>query len=178
MDPGRRSSMPSPESLQLYHPLTLQSMSNNNSSGHHHNHHHHHPSDYSTGSGRSMHGLPTISRGSHQVGGGAPPSEYNSSSRHHQMGLYPPGQAPQSAGPTPSSHYNMSSDVTLSAPNPFSSHHNNHSSQAQNIYPSYSSRQPAPGGDQQQQQQQPSHYFSDGHSHPGSAPGSGYGTPQ
>ncbi|TFK40705.1 hypothetical protein BDQ12DRAFT_733908 [Crucibulum laeve] len=149
LDPvGRRSSMPNADSMQLYHPMTLQSMPPS---------HHHHSSDYS-GSSRLL-GLP--SSRSHL---GA--LDF-SSSRH--MGIY---QGPHSAGPGHSSHY-LSSDVPLSAPpslsgNPFSSH----SSQQQNLYPSVlpSPRLPPPSQSQQ--------YFNEGQSHSGSAPGSGYATPQ
>lgn len=154
--------MPTAESLQLYHPMSLQSMPNTPAG------HHHHHSDYAPSS-RSMLGLP-VSRGSHQLG---PASGMEFNQRHH-MGLYSSGQGPHSAGPT-SSHY-MSSDVPLSAPpslsnNPFSSHH------PQNVYPSFN---PSPrlSHSAQGEQQQPSQYFNDGHSHSGSAPGSGYATPQ
>ncbi|RDB17894.1 hypothetical protein Hypma_000803 [Hypsizygus marmoreus] len=162
---GRRSSMPTAESLQLYHPMTLQSMPNTPGG------HHGHP-DYPT----RMLGLP-ITRGSHQLGP-ASGMEYNQ--RHH-MGIYSSGQGPHSAGPTPSSHF-MSSDVPLSAPpslssNPFSSHHSSQQQQQQsqgvNVYPSFNHSPRPTQGDQQ-----PSHYFNDGHSHSGSAPGSGYATPQ
>ncbi|KAF8073656.1 hypothetical protein FPV67DRAFT_1446562 [Lyophyllum atratum] len=156
---ARRSSMPTAETLQLYHPMTLQSMP---SAGHHH-----HPSDY--GSSRSMLGMP-INR-AHQLG---PASGMDFNGRHH-MGLYSPAQGPHSAGPT-SSHSYMSSDVPLSAPPSLSSHPfsgSHHSSQPQNVYPSFSPRLPPTG-----QSEQASHYFNDGHSHSGSAPGSGYATPQ
>jgi len=155
--------MPSQNSLQLYHPMTLQSMPHTAVSHH---------SDYPS-SGRHMLSVPS-SRGSHQLG---PASAIEVNTRHH-LGMYSSGQGPHSAGPIPSPHY-MSSDVPLSAPpslptTHFSSHHPSH---AQNIYPSYSSRQ-STGPGEQQQQQQPSHYFNEGHSHPGSTSGSGYATPQ
>ncbi|KAG5639424.1 hypothetical protein H0H81_002292 [Sphagnurus paluster] len=157
---SRRASVPSAESLQLYHPMTLQSVPSSNS------HHHHHQSEY--GSSRSMLGGMPITR-PHQLG---PASGIEYSSRH--MGLYSSGQGPHSTGPT--SSY-MSSDVPLSAPaslssNPFGSHH---SSQPQNVYPSFSSPRLPPAT---QSEQPPSQYFNDGHSHSGSAPGSGYATPQ
>ena len=161
LDPaGRRSSMPSQSSLQLYHPMTLQSMPHSAVSHH---------SDYPS-SGRSMLSVP--SRGSHQLG---PASGIEINTRHH-MSLYPSGQGPHSAGPISSPHY-MSSDVPLSAPpslptNHFSSHHSSH---GQNVYPSYSSRHSTGPGEQPPQ---PSHYFNEGHSHPGSTSGSGYATPQ
>ncbi|GLB38288.1 putative homeobox KN domain containing protein [Lyophyllum shimeji] len=152
----RRASMPTAETLQLYHPMTLQTMPGA-----------HHPSEYP--SSRSMLGMP-INR-PHQLG---PASGMEFNGRHH-MGLYSPGQGPHSAGPTSSSY--MSSDVPLSAPpslsnNPFASHH---TSQPQNVYPSFN---PSPRLPPTGQGDQPSQYFNDGHSHSGSAPGSGYATPQ
>ncbi|KAG6837615.1 hypothetical protein H0H93_006136 [Arthromyces matolae] len=153
---GRRTSMSTAESLQLYHPMTLQSMPG---PGHH--------SEYGT-STRSMLGSLPMMRP--PTLGPASGMEYNQ--RHH-MGMYSPGgQGPHSAGPTaPSSHHYMSSDVPLSAP-PFGSQHS--SQQPTNVYPSYnhnhSPRMPPAG--------QPEGYFNDGHSHSGSAPGSGYVTPQ
>jgi hypothetical protein len=160
---GRRASMPTAESLQLYHPMTLQSMPGTPAG-----HHHHHPSDYA--SSRSMLGGMPINR-THQLG---PASNMEFNQRHH-MGLYSPGQGPHSAGPT-TSHY-MAQDVPLSAPptlpnNPFGSHH---TSQPQNVYPSFN---PSPRLPPASQGEQPSQYFNDGHSHSGSAPGSGYVTPQ
>jgi hypothetical protein len=153
LDPiSRRASMPSADALQLYHPMTLQSMPNN------------HSSDYGGGSSRHMVGHPS-SRSNHHLSGGLDYSQ----GRH--MGLYPPSQASHSSGHTPSSY--MPSDMPLSAPpslsnNPFSSH-NSHSSSQQNMYPSLV---PSPRSTAQPQ------YFNDGHSHSGSGSGSGYGTPQ
>ncbi|KAF8967101.1 hypothetical protein BDZ97DRAFT_566160 [Flammula alnicola] len=52
LDPiGRRASMPAAEALQLYHPMTLQSMPNSPSG------HHHHSSDYIGGPSRHMLGM-------------------------------------------------------------------------------------------------------------------------
>ncbi|KAF8237132.1 hypothetical protein L208DRAFT_553340 [Tricholoma matsutake] len=153
---GRRSSMSTPDSLQLYHPMTLQSMPSAPGG-------YHHGSDHT--SSRNLLGLP-ISRSSHSMSG----VDYNQ--RH--VGGYP---GPHSAGPTPPSHY-MSSDMPLSAPssisnNPFSSHH---SPSQQNMYPPFN---PSPRlSHAAQAEQSPQTYFNDGHSHSGSAPGSGYGTPQ
>ncbi|KAG6909260.1 hypothetical protein DXG01_001322 [Tephrocybe rancida] len=154
---GRRASMPTAESLQLYHPMTLQSMPGPG----------HHSSEYGSSTRSMLGGLPMIRPGN-QLGGPASGMEY--SSRHH-MGIYSSGQGPHSAGPSPASHHYMSSDVPLSAP-AFGSHH---SSQPPNVYPSYnhSPRVPPAG-----QSEPPSGYFNDGHSHSGSAPGSGYATPQ
>jgi hypothetical protein len=157
LDPiGRRASMPSADALQLYHPMTLQSMPNSPSN------HHHHSSEY--GSSRHMLGHPS-SRSSHHLSGGL---EYSQS--RQIGGLYAPGQGTHSPNHTPSSY--MSSDVPLSGPPPLSNHgyssHNSHPSSQQNMYPSLlpSPRSTAPP------------YFNDGHSHSGSGSGSGYGTPQ
>ncbi|KAG6903284.1 hypothetical protein C0995_000179 [Termitomyces sp. Mi166 len=143
---GRRASMPTAESLQLYHPMTLQSMP-----GH---------SEYASSTRSMLGGLPLMR-------GGLSGMDYTQ--RHH-MGIYSSGgQGPHSAGPSPPSHHHyMSSEVPLSAP-PFGSHH---SSQPTNVYPSFPHSPRVPPAEQ------PSGYFNDGHSHSGSAPGSGYATPQ
>jgi hypothetical protein len=150
--------MPTADSLQLYHPMTLQSMPSAPGG------YHHHGSDHT--SSRSMLGMP-ISRSSHAMSG----MDYNQ--RH--MGPYP---SPHSAGPAPPSHY-MSSDMPLSAPpsipsNPFTSPH---PPAQQNMYPSFN---PSPrlSSHSAQPEQSPQHYFDGAHSHSGSAPGSGYATPQ
>ncbi|KAF8158237.1 hypothetical protein B0H34DRAFT_797647 [Crassisporium funariophilum] len=164
LDPiGRRASMPAADALQLYHPMSLQSMPNSP------NGHHHSSSDYVGGSQRHMLNMP--SRSSHHLGHGGG-LEYGQG-RH--MGLYVPGQGTHSSNHTQSSQY-MSSDVPLTAPpslsgNPFSSHNSHHQSsqQQQNMYPSLL---PSPRSTAQQQ------YFNEGHSHSGSGSGSGYGTPQ
>lgn len=147
--------MPSADALQLYHPMTLQSMPNSPSN-------HHHSSDYGGGSSRHM---LAPSRSSHHLSGGL---EY-SQSRPIGGGLYAPGQGTHSSSHTPSSY--MSSDVPLSGPPPlpYSSHNNPHSSSQQNIYPSLL---PSPRSTAPQQ------YFNEGHSHSGSGSGSNYGTPQ
>jgi hypothetical protein len=157
LDPiSRRASMPSADALQLYHPMTLQSMPNSPSN-------HHHSSDYSGGSSRHM---LAPSRSSHHLSGGL---EY-SQSRPIGGGLYAPGQGTHSSSHTPSSY--MSSDVPLSGapPLPFSSHSSSHSSSQQNMYPP--SLLPSPRSTASQQ------YFNEGHSHSGSGSGSNYGTPQ
>ncbi|PPQ81277.1 hypothetical protein CVT25_015061 [Psilocybe cyanescens] len=147
LDPmGRRASMPAADALQLYHPMTLQSMPNSPNG-------HHHSSDYNS---RHMLGM-SSSRSNHHLSG---MSEYGQS-RH--MGLYGPNQGTHNSGHTQSSQY-MSSDVPLSAPpslsnNPFSSHGGSHgSSGQQNMYPSLL---PSPRSSSQQQ------YFNDAPSHSG-----------
>ncbi|TFK19987.1 hypothetical protein FA15DRAFT_708464 [Coprinopsis marcescibilis] len=99
LDPiGRRASMPTADSLQLYHPMSLQSVHSTGGG--------HHGSDY-----RMLGGM---SRSGHHHGGGNN-IEYN---HNRQLGLYVP---------PPQSH-NNSYDVPLSAPptmssgNPFTSH--------------------------------------------------------
>ncbi|KAG6854685.1 hypothetical protein C0991_003334 [Blastosporella zonata] len=149
---GRRASMPTADTLELYHPMTLQSMAGPG----------HHSSEYSSSSRGMLGGLPMIRPGSQL--GPASGMEYNQ--RHH-MGIYSSGQGPHSAGPSPSSHHHyMSSDVPLSAP-AFGPHHSS------NGYNSYSPRLPPAS-----QSEPSSGYFNDAHSHSGSAPGSGYATPQ
>ncbi|KAH9480554.1 Septation initiation network scaffold protein cdc11 [Psilocybe cubensis] len=152
LDPmGRRASMPAADALQLYHPMTLQSMPNSPNG-------HHHSSDYSS---RHMMGM-SSSRSTHHLGGGGGMYDSHSSSRH--MGLYSQGGSHSSGGAhTQSSGYGMSSDVPLSAPpslsgNPFSSHGGSHGSSGQGMYPSLL---PSPRSSSQQQ------YFNDAPSHSG-----------
>ncbi|KIK69885.1 hypothetical protein GYMLUDRAFT_53023 [Collybiopsis luxurians FD-317 M1] len=153
LDPlGRRASLPAttPDSLNLYHPMSLPSMPGGG-----------HP-DY-IGSGR-MHGLPQPRPHHHQM----PALDYPSQGGRN-MNMYP-NSMQQSY---------MNSSVPLSAPpslsgNPFSSQGGNQSmySNGAGYLPNHSPRLPAPGQDQP-------HYFSEGTaSNNGSAPGSGYGTPQ
>ncbi|KAF5360649.1 hypothetical protein D9756_004840 [Leucocoprinus leucothites] len=161
---GRRASMPNAESLQLYHPMTLQSMPNTPAGHHHHGSSDYMPSRHMMGPTRSPHHLGPL-------GGGV---EYGSRS----MGLYVPGQGgPHSAGPTGPSHYlSSSSDVPLSAPpsmsnNPFSS--NSQQTSQQNLYPPLNPSPRLPHSSQT-----PTQYFEGQTGAPGSAPGSGYATPQ
>jgi len=168
---GRRASMPAADSLQLYHPMTLQSIPSTPAG-----HPHHSSTDYA-GSTRHMLGIPS-NRHSHSLGS-AGSLDYNQS---RNMGLYVPGQGPHSAGPTQSSHY-MS--LPLSAPPtvptmPFPSHNSHHSSHQQqphnqqNLYPGYASGPRVPGHSAQHEQQPQQQYYSDERS----GPGSGYATPQ
>lgn len=155
------------DSLQLYHPMTLQSMPNTP-----HSHHHHH-SEYPSSS-RHLLNLPTA-RSHHQVGGG----NHLDYAQNRNLGLYAPGQGPHSAGHSHSSHPSHYSSLPLSAPptlppnNPFTSSNPQPQQQMYNNYPP-SPRVPSAAPVEQSQPQ----YYSDGHSHSGSAPGSGYGTPQ
>ncbi|KAG5648393.1 hypothetical protein DXG03_004967 [Asterophora parasitica] len=171
LESTRRASVPTAESLQLYHPMTLQSMPGA------------HQSEYT--STRSLLGGMPLNRGGHPLG---PASGLEYPQRHH-MGLYSPAPGGAHSAGTNSSHYMSSvTDVPLSAPptlanNPFGgpgSHHSSAQPQNVNVYPSFnnhnSPRLPPVGG--AHTDQQPPHYFSDAHSHAGSAPGSGYATPQ
>lgn len=167
LDHPRRTSMPGADGLQLYHPLTLQSLPSTPN--------HHHPGSDYVGSNRHL-GLPPSNRSSH-MGLGA--LDFGSS-RH--MGIYSPGHAPHSAGPTSSSNHYISSDVPLSAPplgtNPFPSHPPHQSHSNANLYPTFNPSPRLMGQTNAQQEQQSQQYFNDGHPHSGSTPGSGYGTPQ
>lgn len=141
LDPiGRRASMPTADALQLYHPMTLQSMPNSPNGHHHH-------SEYSSRHGHGGHIVGMSSRSSHLGGVG----DYGSG---RQMGMYQQGT--NTSGHSPS-HY-MSSDVPLSAPpslsnNPFS--HNNSSGQQQGY-----SLLPSPRSSGQQQP-----YYNDAPAH-------------
>ncbi|KAG6828282.1 hypothetical protein H0H92_008492 [Tricholoma furcatifolium] len=159
---GRRASMPSPEALSLYTPMTLQTV---------HSHH-----DYSSSTRSMLGGLPV---GRSTLG---PASGVDFTQRHHghshggHMNMYSSGHGhghphgPHSAGPTPSSHHYgiPASEIPLSAPA------YGHHPASQGYGPSYSSRGAPPPGAQGEQ----GGYFNDGHSHSGSTPGSGYATPQ
>ncbi|KAF8195517.1 hypothetical protein BJ912DRAFT_1021225 [Pholiota molesta] len=103
LDPiGRRASMPTADALQLYHPMTLQSMPNSPSGHHHH-------SDYVGGPSRHMLGM-SSSRSSHHHGG-------HGGSGHSQSS-YMNSDMPLSAPPSLSN-------------NPFSSHGGSHGSSGQ-----------------------------------------------
>lgn len=154
--------MPAADALQLYHPMTLQSMPHS-PGGHGHHHHHHHHGDYPGGGSRHMLNVSSARSAGHQ--------DYSHS---RQMGLYVPTHSTSGGGSghSQSSGY-AGSDVPLSAPatlsgNPFSS---NSQSSGSSAYPSLLPSPRSSGGGQQQ-------YFNDGPSHSGSASGSTYGTPQ
>ena len=141
------------DTLQLYHPMTLQSVPNNN----------HHSSSYSGSSTRHM--VSNMPPRSHNLNG-----DYAPSSRH--MGMYASGQG-SGSGHT-SGHY-MSSEVgplsappSLSSGNPFSSHNSHHHHSSGGQYPSLL---PSPRSSGHH-----STYFNDAPSHSNSN-GSGYGTP-
>lgn len=174
--------MPS-ETLQLYTPMTLQSMPHSS-----HSHHHHH-SDYAPVLRHNHFGVPPA-RSHHQVGGGGGNTHNLDYAQNRNLGLYSSGHG-GGATTTSASHSQSSqhfSNLPLSAPpsmpnNPFSAQQQqqqqSHSPAPQGMYTGFTSGSPRlpPAQPESQQQQQP--YFGDGtHSHPGSAPGSGYGTPQ
>ncbi|KAL0960886.1 hypothetical protein HGRIS_005896 [Hohenbuehelia grisea] len=151
LDPiGRRASMPA-DTLQLYHPMTLQSMPNTPAG-------HHHGADY-----MSRGQLLGVPRSSHLSPGSL---DYHQQHRG-SIGLYVgPGQQG-------SAHY-MNSGMPLSAPpsmapNPFNGNGQGGQAQQGNMYPSFV---PSPRQDQHQAAQQ---YYGEP---AGSAPGSGYATPQ
>ncbi|KAF8630851.1 hypothetical protein AX17_005210 [Amanita inopinata Kibby_2008] len=157
LDPSaRRASMPA-DSLQLYHPMTLQSLSNSPAG--------HHSSNYLNT--RHMTGLPLPRN---HLG---PASNMDFDSGRHMAALYAPGA--RSAAPGSSPHY-ISSDLSpMSAPpsmanNPFSHHGSHHAVAPTNVYPSFDpSPRLASSGHTQQA-------YYDGQS--ASGPGSGYATPQ
>ncbi|CAA7261445.1 unnamed protein product [Cyclocybe aegerita] len=173
LDPiGRRASMPAADALQLYHPMTLQSMPNSP------NGHHHHSSEYVGSSTRHL--LSSMpSRSSHHTLSGLPEYASSTGSGGRHMGGGGGGYPGQGGhGGSGSSQY-MSSDVPLSAPpslsgNPFSSHGSStqQGGGGSNMYPPLLPSPRSSGA-----QQQP--YYSDGGpSHSSSGSGSGYGTPQ
>ncbi|KAF8635975.1 hypothetical protein AX15_000139 [Amanita polypyramis BW_CC] len=152
LDPmGRRASMPADTTLQLFHPMTLQTMSNSPS----------YSSNYVNG--RTA---PPLSR-QHM----SPATNIDYDHGRQMAPLYGPGT--RSTAPTSSPHY-ISSDLSpLSAPpsmsnNPFTTHGSHQTAASTNVYSSYDSRLPQTGTTQ------PTYY--DGQ--PGSGPGSGYPTPQ
>ncbi|KAE9402312.1 hypothetical protein BT96DRAFT_1017704 [Gymnopus androsaceus JB14] len=150
LDPlSRRASLPAtPDSLNLYHPMSLPSMGPGV-----------HPPDYISS---RMHGVPQNRSHHHQMPGGNldyPPQG------GRNMNMYP-NSMQQSYG------------VPLSAPpslsgNPFSNQGGNQTMYSNGGGYLHSPRLPTPGQEQ-------SHYFSDSTppNNGGSAPGSGYGTPQ
>ena len=158
IDPAnRRASMPNADSLQLYPPMTLQSMPNTPAG--HHGSPDYIPSRHVMGPTRSSHHLGPLSGG----------VEYSGRS----FGLYVPGPGSHSTGPTGPSHYmNSSSDIPLSAPPsmPFS---NPQQTSQQNLY---SSLNPSPRLPHSTQSTAPYYEGQTGAS--SSAPGSGYATPQ
>ncbi|KAJ3793339.1 hypothetical protein GGU11DRAFT_800156 [Lentinula aff. detonsa] len=153
LDPlGRRASLPAttPDSLSLYHPMSLPSMPGG------------HSSDY-IGSGR-MHGLPQPRPHHHQMPGG-------------NLDYPPTGGRNMNVYPNSMQQSYMSSSVPLSAPpslsgNPFSNQGGNQSMFSNSAGYLHSPRLPALGQDQ------PPYFSNSTPPNNGSAPGSGYGTPQ
>jgi hypothetical protein len=139
LDPmGRRASMPA-DTLQLYHPMTLQSMPNSSPN---------YSSGYTNGRHNGSLPLPRQHLG--------PASNLDYDPGRSGAPLY--GAGPRSGAPTSSSHYDIS---PLSAPpampnNPFTSHGTSH-------YSYDSGARLAPTGQTQQ-----SYYDSAHHSGPGS----------
>ncbi|KDQ62248.1 hypothetical protein JAAARDRAFT_453085 [Jaapia argillacea MUCL 33604] len=178
---GRRASVPT-DSLQLYHPMSLQSLPAT------------HTSDYLTSSARHMMGVPrsnsspygmeyaqtsnrlsyvpTQHSSGHYLPSGVPMSApaaitsgpYNSHGTYQQQALY--AQQTQHHSPTPPSS---------SAPIPSTYMSGSHGSGNSRLSGQGSG---APHPQSQPQHDQSQRYYSDGPSQPGSAPGSGYPTPQ
>ncbi|KIL67926.1 hypothetical protein M378DRAFT_159156 [Amanita muscaria Koide BX008] len=158
LDPmGRRASMPA-DTLQLYHPMTLQSLPNSPAN---------YPSSYMNGRHTNSGGLPLPRQ---HLG---PASNVDYDPGRSVAPLYGPG--PRSAAANSSSHY-LSSDIsTLSAQpaivnNPFTSHSTSHSTPPASVYSSYDS------GSRLAQTGQTQQSYYDGA--PPSGPGSAYHTPQ
>ncbi|PFH53865.1 hypothetical protein AMATHDRAFT_677 [Amanita thiersii Skay4041] len=151
IDPSaRRASMPA-DSLQLYHPMTLQSLPNSPAG--------HQTSNYLPA--RHMPGLPLPRP---HMG---PSSNMSFDSGRHMAALYgPAGAGPRSGG-------YLSSDVpplSASSNDAFSPHGAHHTAPSTNVYPSFDPNpRLGPSGHSQQT-------YYDGQ--PGSTPGSGYATPQ
>ncbi|KIK95800.1 hypothetical protein PAXRUDRAFT_139881 [Paxillus rubicundulus Ve08.2h10] len=134
LDPmSRRASMPA-DSLQLYHPMSLQSIPSSNQS-----HAHSAGADYA---GSSRHILGISQRSSHQYngtgGGGSSGLDFS----QNRLSLpYVPGQGHHSGGGSQSGHY-LASGVPMSAPaslspNPFASHNlGGHQHHTQSMYSS------------------------------------------
>lgn len=147
------------DSLQLYHPLSLQSLPNS-------------ASDYG-GTPRHILGLP--SRSSYGGNDFAP----------SRLGMsYVTGHGgPHSAGVTTSNHY-LSSGAPLSAPptippNPFLSHnHHNHTAYSQPHHQGYGTSRVSNQNGHSRDLQSMSSFYPEEQSHGNSTPGSGYQTPQ
>ncbi|KIJ60285.1 hypothetical protein HYDPIDRAFT_32405 [Hydnomerulius pinastri MD-312] len=131
LDPvSRRASMPA-DSLQLYHPMSLQSIPSSNPS-----HSHSANADY-VGSSRHLLGLPQ--RSSHQYNGSGGGGSSGLDFSQNRLGLpYVPGHGHHSGSGSQSGHY-LPSGVPMSAPasispNPFASHnlsgHHHHHTQS------------------------------------------------
>ncbi|KAH6911432.1 hypothetical protein BKA70DRAFT_1099518 [Coprinopsis sp. MPI-PUGE-AT-0042] len=139
IDPmGRRASMPAADSLQLYHPMSLQSVHTSNPN-------HQHASDY------RMLGLNRSSHSDHRSHPYANPRSQLSLQVPSSQSSYGYNDVPLSAPPT------------MSNGNPFG-----HSPNGYSMHSSSSPRMPSQSGG----------YFSESAAHAGSAPGSGYATPQ
>ncbi|EGN98118.1 hypothetical protein SERLA73DRAFT_169172 [Serpula lacrymans var. lacrymans S7.3] len=188
LDPiARRASIPT-DSLQLYHPMSLQSIPS--SQGHHHS-----SSDF--GSTRHLLGIPSTRSSQHYGGGGGISSSGGLDYSQSRLGMsYVPGQGHHSGSTAQSTQY-LSSGVPMSAPpslssNPFASHNihgqqhqqhhqpslyssqHHHSSMSSNFLPSPSqgtSRLPSHSTESQSHS-----YYSEGQSHPPSS--TSYSNPQ
>lgn len=180
---SRRTSMPQ-ESLQLYHPMSLQSIPSSNQN------HAPSPSGDYVGSNRHLVGMPQ--RSSHQYHGGS--SGLDVPQSRHSM-AYVPGQGPHSGNGSQGGHY-IPSGVPMSAPpslsaSPYGSHNlGGHHHHGQSLYSSQhhhqSSLSPSfipspPQGSERlpvhSTEQHTHNYYGESQPHPSSNPGSAFSGP-
>ncbi|KAF8839553.1 hypothetical protein BDN67DRAFT_749850 [Paxillus ammoniavirescens] len=183
---SRRASLPA-DSLQLYHPMSLQSIPSSNQS-----HAHSAGTEYV---GSSRHILGMSQRSSHHYngtgGGGSSGLDFS----QNRLSLpYVPGQGHHSGGGSQSGHY-LASGVPMSAPaslspNPFASHNlGGHQHHTQSMYSSHHHQSslspsflPSPS---QGSERLPAHstdphphsYYGEGQSHASTNPGSAFSGP-
>ncbi|KAF8133402.1 hypothetical protein EV363DRAFT_1326139 [Boletus edulis] len=178
----RRTAIPQ-ESLQLYHPMSLQSIPSS-----HQNHAPSPPTDY-VGSNRHLVGMPP--RSSHQYHGGS--SGLDVPQSRHSM-AYVPGQGHHAGNGSQAAHYipsgvPMSATPSLSA-SPFASHNlGGHHHHGQSLYSSHHHHQPSlspsflpspPSGSERLPTHSTEHthsYYGDSHPHASSNPGSAFSGP-
>jgi hypothetical protein len=162
---SRRTSIPQ-ESLQLYHPMSLQSMPSNQN---------HAPSADYVGSNRHLVGMPQ--RPSHQYHGGS--SALDVPQSRHAM-AYVPAQGHHSGNGSQAAHYipsgvQMSAAPSLSASS-FASHNlGGHHHHGQSLYSSHHSPSflPSPTGSADHTHS----YYGETQPHPSSNPGSAFSGP-
>ncbi|KIJ14925.1 hypothetical protein PAXINDRAFT_163161 [Paxillus involutus ATCC 200175] len=183
---SRRASLPA-DSLQLYHPMSLQSIPSSNQS-----HAHSAGTEYV---GSSRHILGMSQRSSHQYngtgGGGSSGLDFS----QNRLSLpYVPGQGHHSGGGSQSGHY-LASGVPMSAPaslspNPFASHNlGGHHHHTQSMYSSHHHQSslspsflpsPSQGSDRLPAHPTDPHshsYYGEGQSHTSTNPGSAFSGP-
>ncbi|KAG9315535.1 hypothetical protein JVU11DRAFT_3155 [Chiua virens] len=176
---SRRTSIPQ-ESLQLYHPMSLQSIPSSNQ-----NHMTTSSTDY-VGSNRHLVGMPQ--RSSHPYHGGS--SGLDIPQSRHSM-PYVPGQGHHSGNGSQAGHY-IPSGVPMSAPpslsaGPFGSHNLGGHHHGQSLYSSqhhpHSSLSPSflasptPGSERLPSTEHTHSYYGESQAHPSSNPGSAFSGP-